>query len=428
MLIAVALAGAMLTLPIAGTPPMGWNSYDCFSYAVTEQQVKQNADFMAKRLKRFGWEYVVVDYVWSAPKGNPGFAPDQSPAFQPSLAMDAYGRLQPDPERFPSSVARTGFKLLADYCHNKGLKFGIHLMRGIPRQAVSLKTIVLGTGWTAEDAADQTSKCPWLNHMFGLNMAKAAGQAYLNSLFKLYAKWGVDFVKVDDLSQPYSKAEIEGYRVAIQRSNRPIVLSLSPGPTPVAEGAHVSLFANMWRLVGDLWDNWPELNHAMDVAAQWSAFRKPGHWPDIDMLPLGKLREFGPDTGPANTQSRFTPNETRTLMTLMCINQNPLMFGGNLPETDAATLKLITNPEVLAVDQTGVGGHLDNETAGVGQWQAGAGKDGIFVAFINRNSASSTVTLPRARHIHDLWDHHDRKSEEKIDLPAHASVLLRIEI
>ena len=407
---------------------MGWNSYDCFSYAVTEQQVKQNADFMAKRLKRFGWEYVVIDYVWSAPKLKPGGAPEQSATFQPNLAMDPFGRLQPDPERFPSSAARGGFKLLADYCHGKGLKFGIHLMRGIPREAVALKTIVLGTGWTAEDAADQSNKCAWLNHMFGLNMTKPAGQAYLNSLFKLYAEWGVDFVKVDDLSQPYMKAEVEGYRVAVERCGRPIVLSLSPGPTPVAEGAHVSLFANMWRLVGDLWDDWDQLNHAMDIAAQWSPYRKAGHWPDIDMLPLGKLREYGPDTGPPNTQSRFTPDEARTLMTLMCITQNPLMFGGNLPETDAATLKLITNAEVMAVDQTGLGGHLDNETAGVGQWQAGAGKDGIFVALINRNNAAVSVAGPHARHIHDLWEHHDLKPDAKIDLPAHGSVLLRIEV
>ncbi|MHB8637996.1 MAG: alpha-galactosidase [Fimbriimonadaceae bacterium] len=424
------LVAALLSqrLPLAATPPMGWNSYDCFSYAVDEQQVKANADYMARRLKRFGWEYIVVDYIWSAPKLKPGFAPDQSATFQPSLAMDAFGRLQPDPARFPSSATRTGFKSLADYCHNKGLKFGIHLMRGIPRQAVALKTPVLGTGWTAEDAANRASKCPWLNHMYGLDMSKPAGQAYLNSLFKLYAEWGVDFVKVDDLSQPYSKAEVEGYRAAIQHCGRPIVLSLSPGPTPIADGRNVSLFANMWRLVGDLWDDWPELNRAMDVVAEWSAFRKPGHWPDIDMLPLGKLREYGPNTGPPNTQSRFTPDEARTLMTLMCINQNPLMFGGNLPETDAATLRLITNPAAIAVDQTGVGGHLDSEVGGVGQWQAGAGKDGIYVAFINRNDAPAAVTMPRARHIHELWTHHELKSGQTIKLPAHGSVLLRVEI
>ncbi len=430
MLLALVFAAAQTPTPTGPTytPPMGWNSYDCFSYAVTEAQVKQNADYMARRLKRFGWEYVVVDYVWSAPKLNAGFAPDQSPTFKPALAMDAFGRLQPDPGRFPSSVARSGFRALADYCHAKGLKFGIHLMRGIPRQAVALKTPVLGTGWTAEDAADQNSKCPWLNHMFGVNMSKPAGQAYLNSLFKQYAEWGIDFVKVDDLSKPYSKPEIEGYRIAIQRSGRPIVLSLSPGPTPLEDGDHVSVFANMWRLVDDLWDDWGQLNHAMDVVAQWSKFRKPAHWPDIDMLPLGKLREYGPNTGPANVQSRFTPDEARTCMTLMCINQNPLMFGGNLPETDAETLKLITNPEVLAVDQTGVGGHLDSEAAGVGQWQAGAGKGGIYVAFINRNGAPASIALPKGRRIHDLWEHKELKPEAKVDLPTHGSVLLRVEI
>lgn len=407
---------------------MGWNSYDCFSYGVNEAQVKQNADYMSKKLKRFGWEYVVVDYVWSAPAIGGGFAPDQSADFKPALAMDAYGRLLPDLNRFPSAAVRTGFRVLADYCHNKGLKFGIHLMRGIPRQAVSINTPVLGTGWTAQDAADTNSKCPWLNHMFGLNMTKPAGQAYLNSVFKLYAEWGVDMVKVDDLSMPYSKAEVEGYRIAIQRCGRPMVLSLSPGPTPVEQGAHVSVMANMWRLVGDLWDEWKQVDEAMDIVAKWSPFKKAGHWPDIDMLPLGKLREYGPNTGPANTVCRLTADEQRTMMTLMCINQCPLMFGGNLPDTDAATLKLITNADVLEVDQNGLGGHLDHESDKVGLWLAGAGKGGIYVALINRGSGPASVTPPKARRIHDLWDHHDRKPGDAITLPPHGSVLLHLEV
>ncbi len=350
---------------------MGWNSYDCYSYSVTEKEVKANADYMAKHLKQFGWNYVVVDYVWSAPSTPSLGAPNQSDTFQPSLEMDSFGRLLPDPGRFPSSAKRAGFGPLADYCHSKGLKFGIHLMRGIPRQAVALKTPVLGTGWQAGDAADTNSKCDWLNHMYGMNMQNPAAQSYLNSLFVQYAAWGVDFVKVDDMSAPYHKDEIFGYRIAIQRCKRPIILSLSPGPTPLADAIDVAATANMWRLVGDLWDNWKQVTEAMDIVAKWSDYRRPGHWPDIDMLPLGKLRKRGPETGPPNTMSRLTPDEAQTLMTLECINQCPLMFGGDLPETDAATLELMTNKEVMDLDQNGHGGHLDREENGVGTWLGG---------------------------------------------------------
>jgi hypothetical protein len=418
--------------PVVLGPPMGWNSYDCYSYAVTEKQVKENADYMEKHLKKFGWNYVVVDYVWSAPLVDSLGAPNQSDNFQPSLNMDAFGRLQPDPGRFPSSAKRMGFGPLADYCHKKGLKFGIHLMRGIPRQAVALNTPVLGSGWHAADAADTNSKCPWLNHMFGLKMENPAAQSYLNSLFNQYAEWGVDFVKVDDMSQPYHKDEIFGYRLAIQHCKRSIILSLSPGPTPVLEGTDVAATANMWRLVGDLWDNWNQLNEAIDIVAKWSDFRRPGHWPDIDMLPLGKLRKRGPETGPPDSMSRFTPDEAQTLMTLMCINQCPLMFGGNLPETDPATLALITNPEVLAVDQAGHGGHLDAEQDGVGTWLAAGrstdeGPSHVqYVALINRNSKAVSVDPPHGRSIVDLWTHKKRNTTEKIDIPAHGSVLLLV--
>src|SRR5579862_6235541 len=185
---------------IAPTPPMGWNSYDCYGYSVTEQQVRDNASFMAERLKPVGWDYIVIDYVWSSPKRKSLDPPTQNAEFQPRLAMDRFGRLIPDPARFPSSTDGRGFKPLADWLHSKGLKFGIHLMRGIPRQAAGDKCPVFDSPYTAVDAANRKSPCPWLNHMWGMNMTSPAGQAYLDSIFKLYAAWGVDFVKVDDLS------------------------------------------------------------------------------------------------------------------------------------------------------------------------------------------------------------------------------------
>jgi len=239
----------------AATPPMGWNSWDCFGTTVTEAQTKANADFMAAKLKAHGWQYVVVDIEWYQPTASGhGYVPGAK------LVMDKFGRLLPAVEKFPSAANGAGFKPLADYVHAKGLKFGIHFMRGIPRQAVKQNTPVLGSDKHAADIADTSSVCSWNPDMYGVDVRRPGGQEYYNSLLALYAGWGVDFIKVDDISRPYDevqKLEIEAIRRAITKTGRPIVLSLSPGETPLARSAHVADHANMWRISDDFWDNWP---------------------------------------------------------------------------------------------------------------------------------------------------------------------------
>jgi alpha-galactosidase len=398
---------------VAEKPPMGWNSYDCFSYAVTEQQVKENADYMAAKMKQFGWEYIVVDYVWSCPLGKPDFVPQQDNNFNPRLNMDKYGRLLPDPNRFPSSRDGKGFKPLADYVHSKGLKFGIHLMRGIPRQAVAEKCPILGTNTAADDAANKKSECTWLNHMYGLDMKKPEAQQYLDSIFQLYAEWGVDFVKVDDLGTPYYKAdEIAGYRKAIDKCGRAMVFSTSPGPTPIENADHIQKNANMWRLLDDLWDNYGQLDAAFDKCFLWYKHAGPGHWPDPDMLPLGKLRKFGPTTGRPDSYSKFTKDEQYTLMSLWCIARCPLMFGGNLPDNDEGTIELITNADVLAVNQDSINNKpLYHGPYPVWVSDVPDSKD-KYIAVFNRNPKSpktikvrlSDLGVKKCR-VKDLWSH-----------------------
>ena len=422
---------------LAPTPPMGWNSYDCFSYAVNEAEVMANADYMAKNLKKFGWEYVIVDYVWSSPRLAPDFAVTQDKDFRPRLNMDGNGRLIPDVSRFPSSGNGKGFTALAENIHKHGLKFGIHLMRGIPRQAVAEKSPVLGTSFTAADVYTQKQPCPWLNHMWGLDLSKPGAQAYIDSIFKLYAQWGVDFVKVDDLSRPYSSEEIEGYQRAIQNSGRPMVLSLSPGPTPLDKATHVTQYANLWRLLDDLWDNWDQLDAAFRAISEWTPYRGPGHWPDPDMLPLGRLRKYGPNTGPPNTDSRFTKDEARTLMTLWSIAKCPLMFGGNLPDTDPLTLSLITNPEVLNVNQHSANNHaLVNGLKPI--WVADTTDPRVkFIAVFNRTSEPMTVPVRlsdlgiKTCNVRDLWARKNlTPSTDTLPckLPPHGSVMYQLYI
>jgi len=427
---------------IAGTPPMGWNSYNCFGSAVHESEVKANAKYVAHNLKQYGWQYVVVDFLWSYDNppgskiGNPYQKNLEDGSFVPWLTMDKWGRLTPQPTKFPSAFGGKGFTPLANYVHSLGLKFGIHVMRGIPRQAVWAKSPVLGTkGITADMIADTGSKCTWMNHMYGLNMSKPGAQAYLNSILKLYASWGVDFIKVDDISRPYSVSEIEGYHKAIAQCGRPIVLSISPGETPVQQTDHVKQYANMWRMADDFWDNWQQLLKMFDYAKQWEGVGGPGHWPDCDMIQIGKLSKRGP-VGPER-YSRFTTDELYTHMNFWCIYRSPLMLGGNLPENRPLDLKLFSNAEVLAVNQNGSDPRQLYKKDGAMVWYSRIpGSKSIYAALFNLNDDANDVAIDFSSaglkgHIvvRDLWQKRDLSTfngSYKQKINPHGSVLLKL--
>ena len=325
----------------APRPPMGWNSWDAFGCTVTEELTKANTDYMADKLASHGWQYIVVDIQWYEPQSK-GF--DYDP--HPKVTLDEWGRLWPVTNKFPSSVEGKGFKPLADYVHGKRLKFGVHLLRGIPREAVKRNTPILGTTFHAADIADTNSLCKWNPDMYGVDMTKPGAQEYYNSVFKLFAEWDIDFVKVDDLSRPYHQAEIEAIRQAIDHTGRPMVFSTSPGDTPLSAGEHVAAHANQWRISDDFWDSWKPLKEQFERLDKWTPFRGPGHWPDADMLPLGNVRAVE-----TNGWTHFTHDEQITLMTLWAIARSPLIMGGHLPKNDAFTLSLLTNDEILFVNQ-----------------------------------------------------------------------------
>ncbi len=373
----------------APTPPMGWNSWDCFGTTVTEAQTKEQADYMAARLKAHGWQYIVVDIQWYEPG-----ATSHDYRKDAVLTMDGFGRLQPATNRFPSAEGGNGFRELAAYVHGLGLKFGIHLMRGIPRQAVERNLPILGTDLRAADIADKVHVCPWNPDMYGVDMAKPGAQAYYDSVFALLAEWGVDYVKVDDLSRPYfqNQPEVEAIRRAIDKTGRPMVLSLSPGATDLRAAAHVTTHANLWRISDDFWDRWLSLREQFARLANWNPHRRPGAWPDADMLPLGTLM-----LGKRGT--RFTPDEQFTLMTLWSIARSPLMHGGDLTKTDPLTLSLLTNDEVLAVNQRSTENRPLFDRDGLIAWTAKDPANGdTYLALFN---ARDRVRLTPANARHD---------------------------
>ncbi|MDR0977194.1 MAG: glycoside hydrolase family 27 protein [Prevotellaceae bacterium] len=369
----------------AQTPPMGWNSWDCYGPTVVESEVKANADYMADKLKDYGWEYVVVDIRWFVENDKAG-GYNQTDA---RYVMDEYGRYLPAVNRFPSAADGKGFKPLADYVHGKGLKFGIHIMRGIPHEAVEKKLPVLGAdGVTADQIYSTELQCRWLRDNYTIVADRPGAQEYYNSIFDLYASWGVDFVKIDDITRPYHKAEIEMVRKAIDQCGRPIVLSLSPGATPVAEAEHVREHANMWRMVDDVWDLWRDITHLLDVAQGWYPYIAPGGWPDCDMIPLGRISIRG-ERG-ADRMTRLTPDEQYTLMTLFTIFRSPLMFGGDLPSNDDFTLSLLTNREVLRMHRDGTDvRQLLNESGKVVITSRNAQTDEVYLALFNTDDEKS---------------------------------------
>lgn len=369
---------------------MGWNSWDCFGTTVTEAQIREQADAMAEYLLPSGYDILTVDIQWYEPnaKGH---------VYKPgaSLEMDGYSRLIPAVNRFPSAAHGEGFKPLADYVHSKGLRFGIHIMRGIPRQAVERNTPVKGTDLRAAEVAVTSSTCPWNPDMYGVDATTPGGQAYYGSLFDLYASWGVDYVKVDDISRPYDavqKAEIEAIRQAIDKTGRRIVLSLSPGATPVGAGPHVMAHANLWRISDDFWDRWGQLHAMFSLVDIWTPYRQPGAWPDADMIPFG-IVEF-------NRPTHFTRDEQFTLMTLWCIARSPLIFGGDMTRLDDFTLRVLTNPEVLAVNQNSTNNRQLMRQSNLIVWDADVpGTDDKYVALFNAQSKGDSIDFSMAQYV-----------------------------
>lgn len=355
----------------AKKPPMGWNSWDCYGASVREEEVRKNAEYMAKYLKDYGWEYVVVDIQWFEPTAD-----SADYKLNARLVTDEYSRLMPAVNRFPSAADGNGFKALGDYIHSLGLKFGIHILRGIPKQCVRENGKILGTDRRAAEIADFGSVCEWNGDMCGVDMTREGAQEYYDSIVDMYAKWGVDFIKADDIARPYHKGEIEALYKAIKKSGRSMVLSVSPGEAPICEAEHLAQHADMWRMTDDFWDGWEQLKKMFDYCRDWFPYADSG-WPDCDMLPLGRIgiRSHGGDR-----MTRFTKNEQKTMMSLWCMFRSPLMFGGDMVYNDEFTLSVMQNKDLININQNSHAGRevyrKNNEIV----WAANGDNGDVYIA------------------------------------------------
>lgn len=414
------------------TPPMGWNSWDCYGASVTEDIVRQNADFMAKHLKQYGWEYIVVDIQWYEPNAK---THDYNPFTE--LCMDEYSRLIPAENRFPSSAGGKGFAPLAEYVHSLGLKFGIHIMRGIPRQAVHKNTPIKGTEITARQIAKTSSICSWNTDMYGVDTSKEGAKEYYDSLFELYASWGVDFIKCDDICRelPHEEAELILLSESLHSCGRDMLLSLSPGPAQLERAELYKQISDMWRITDDFWDKWELLYAMFERTEKWCTHTGAGHWPDADMLPIGPIKQ----DWDKSIRTAFTKDEQITMMTLWCIFRSPLMIGGEMTGFDEFTLGLITNERVLDMNRNSRHSHQvwrkninGNEYI---LWTAVCSYGGSYAAVFNAGDNNGSIEIPlsdieiySADSVTELWsgDKQTTKGVIEVNLAPHGAKAFKI--
>jgi len=421
---------------------MGWNSWDAYGFTIDEAGFKANVTVLAG-LKKYGWDTAVIDEGWymANTAGDKAATRDYQ--------VDADGVLVPDVKRYPSAANGAGLKPLADWVHDQGLKFGIHILRGIPRLAVERNTAIAGSGFHAADAGDTGDACGWDDGNWGVR-DNEAGQAYYDYEVKRFADWGVDYIKVDCISDhPYKPVEIRQLAQAIKNSGRPIVLSLSPGPTSITRAVEVSRYAQLWRISNDIWDGWhfphnvatddypSGVDTAFDHLALWYPYAGPGHWPDADMLPFSSLAPHPGMGDPRET--RLTHDEVRTQFTLWSIARSPLILGANLTRLDDFTRSIITNKDVIQVNQTAW------ESAPVTElppgfenarvWRALAGprnKPVTYIAVFNLADKPAALKATwkqlgaKARSARELWTG-KRSASLSVTLPAHGSAIYLVQ-
>lgn len=408
------------------TAPMGWNSWDCYGAAVTEDIVRKNADFMAKHLKKYGWEYITVDIQWYEPNV---MTHEYTPFAK--LCIDEYSRVIPAENRFPSSAGGKGFAPLAEYVHSLGLKFGIHIMRGIPRQAVYERTKIKGTDKTAADVAKTDSICAWNTDMYGVDPAKPGAKEYYDSIFELYASWGVDFVKCDDIARELPKEESELIMLSdsLKNCGRDMVLSLSPGPALLEKAELYKQVSNMWRITDDFWDNWQLLYNMFERCEKWAPHNGAGHWADADMLPIGYIKQdYSPDI-----TTRFTKDEQVTMLTLWSIFRSPLIIGGEMTKFDDFTMSLLTNEGILKMHRNARHSHQvwrrKMNGSEIVLWTAADAEGGQYAALFNIGENAADISVPlteleiyEAKDITELWSNEAFHADNiSADLAPHST-------
>ena len=361
----------------APKPILGWNSFDSYRSDLKAEQAYPMVDVMAKKYLPSGYEYFVMDAGWYV---------SNNPNKYKGLGLETFGVCVVNPVRFPN-----GIKALIKYTHSKGLKFGVWMMRGISKEAVKLNLPIPGTKYFSRDIADTTDICVWSGMNYGVNMSKPGAQEYYNSVIDTLAAWGIDFIKVDDLVP--NPREIVAIANAIENGKHKMIYSLSPGDVHFV--AHLPYYkrANMLRITRDIWDNPLSIEKGFYAWEKFQGVSGPGFWPDLDMIPFGRLDVINKDA----RQSSFNQNEMKTFITQRAMAASPLIIGGDLLTMDEFSYALLTNKEMLACNQNAVMGVNVYRAGNVDVWLTPHKTDPTqgWIGIFNRTTSDRKVTLSK---------------------------------
>jgi len=400
---------------IPNTPPLGWNSYDCYGDVTDISAVERNLPIFLQRLKPAGFNYFVIDAGWYCdypPVPGQKYPRGLYPGIENQVRLDDWGRPLPAKSSFPD-----GLRTLARKLHSEDLKFGVHLFRGVPRLAVERNLRIKNTDFLIKDAVDYNGNSPWCTLNYGLDTSSEAAAAYYRSVIELLAEWEVDFIKYDEIHR--HPGDIDLVSQAVKNSPRPMVLSLSSGG--MLRFDHLGHYqkGHMMRVTDDIWDNDDSIQRSFERMELVQGLARPGFWPDLDMIPFGGLtmwRDELPEDGylehlGTRRRSKFNPAQKRTFVTQRAIMLSPLMMGGDLVETTDFEFSLLTNRGMLECNQRGKDPRLEHFGYEV-QVYAASHRENChagWLAFFNRTSKPQSISYQR----------------EEINLPRNIS--LRVE-
>ena len=423
------------------TPPLGWNSYDCYAESINEEQANANLDAFIEKLKPFGFEYFCLDAGWYA-DGDQVHHMDMIRNGQlRHMNIDEYGRFIPSPVNFPHTL-----RALADRCHANGIKFGVHIMRGMPLMALEKNTKIKGTDYHARDIYDPDNFCSWCKYCVATKADHPGTLAYYKSVVEYLANdLKIDYIKLDDVTE--HPDHIRLFAEAINSVERPILLSLSPGNEIWTGKMEIyEEFGNMVRITPDIWDNDRSNQLKLERWYQCENITPGKCWLDLDMLPLGALQvsmpvnpdqDFNKHLGFAR-QSRMTPLGKRVMMSIMALSASPLIFGGDLPTTPQSDFDYVLEPEVLKCNQNGVIGkriffahHIDIRKA-ESKTEPGHGWIGIFS--VNQDNrrirlSSQDLGFEKTPVLYDIWNKEniyiDPDGTLELFIPAYGGFFLK---
>lgn len=407
-LMAIAPANVPANQPIAPKPPLGWNSFDSYGVYLHEKAALANLEAMGEHLAPYGYEYFVIDNGWFGEYVlKPGtLYPLEKHASD--VRINEFGHVIASKTYFPG-----GLKPIIDRCHELGLKFGIHMMRGIPRKAYDQNLPIKGTPYRARDIADTNPKnnCTWCLYNYGVDMTKPGAQEWYDGLIQHLADMGVDMIKYDDIV-PFP-AEVEAVAKAIAKTGKPILLSLSPGGQVDPAAIKSFQMAHMLRVTKDVWDEAHYLDECFDAWGKWTGKQADNFWIDMDMVPFGQLLMMSPEIEVAGDDNeaavrlagkgyrrwqQFSQDQMFTFITLRALSASPLMIGGDLPTLDGFSLRLLTDPDMLACNQNGVMGKLVSAQDGIEVWMTPEKRrpDKGWIGVFNRTDVVKRVTLDKS--------------------------------